>query len=173
MFKILALDQATHTSGYAVTGEPPLYGICKGPSKLTGAAAQDWQVEAVRDLIKQHNPTHVSLEGVHADKRNLSTVIMLGLLRGRLYQVVRDHGLPVIDVSSVEVQTWVGLGSYAKHDIKKARTRFWSTCEIYGEGFVMANDESDWIEENMADAIVNLRIAEHKLRQGLLLETID
>lgn len=171
MFKILAMDQGTRTSGYAVSGVPPIYGIIKTPSKLTGVDAQDSQVLNFGLLIDEHQPTHVSLEGVHADPRNLSTVIMLGQFRGRLYQVARGLGIPVIDVSSHEVQEWVGLGAWAKREVKKDRTRFWATCELFGEGRAIANGEADWIEENMADAIVNLRIAEHKLQQGLLLAT--
>ena len=153
--KVLALDQATRKTGYAISENGKIidYGVLKAKN------ADDMRVKIDTLAIDTH-PDYIFLEGVHYGK-NVKVLITLGILW-------RDVCKPEV-IESHEVQKWLNLPMKCPRDRKKERAQFWATSEIMGEFYAM-DATNDLIDEDAADAIVLCKMGERRIFERAALE---
>ncbi len=166
--KIIAFDQATIRSGYAVgldgVVSPGKYGVLVAHPKKDRTQAERRRImkELIREMVHRERPSAVAFEGVFLGQ-NVSTLIDLAEFRGQCIGAIEDMGIPVIDVSSPEVLEYLHLkvGTPRKH--KKERAQFVATADVLGRVYASDN-KNPLISEDAADAVILLRIAEAKYR---------
>ena len=90
--KILSFDQSTIKTGYAVFNDADLvaHGVIDLHKEKDAWEREQLMRINIKELIKQHRPKVVVLEGVSA-KSNPQTVIMLGRLQGYIMAAAWDH----------------------------------------------------------------------------------
>lgn len=94
--KILSLDQSTMKTGYAVFDDANLisHGIVDLHKEKDAWEREQLMRIKIKDLIKQHRPKVVVLEGVSA-KSNPQTVILLGRLQGYIMAAAWDKNADI------------------------------------------------------------------------------
>lgn len=88
---VLSLDQSTMKTGYAVFNDNLLitHGVIDLHKEHSSWEREQLMRIKIKDLIKQHRPKVVVLEGV-SSKSNPQTVIMLGRLQGYILSAAWD-----------------------------------------------------------------------------------
>lgn len=164
--KILALDQGTHLTGYAigVDGAITTVDVLRVPPKKGEPAdkRQRAMKEKIRQLLFEEQPDHLAVEGVHLGE-NPATLIMLAEFRGRVIGMAEDLGYFVIDVPSHEVMSYLHLPVGTGRAMKKARAQFVATADVKGQVFA-TDGGNPLLSEDMADAVILLRCAETTIR---------
>lgn len=159
--KILALDQATHITGWAfsIDGKLILHGRLKAPSKKY---SEDWMVDQIVTLMQDRKPDHLALEGVQLQD-NPKTLITLAEFRGRIKERARLLHIAVLTVSAPDLNKYLHLNMATARTDRKLRSRWVATADAMGQ--VYAGDGgNELLPEDTADAINILRIAEGALR---------
>ena len=89
---VLSLDQSTMKTGYAVFNDNLLitHGVIDLHKEHSSWEREQLMRIKIKDLIKQHRPKVVVLEGV-SSKSNPQTVIMLGRLQGYILSAAWDQ----------------------------------------------------------------------------------
>jgi Holliday junction resolvasome RuvABC endonuclease subunit len=176
LMRLLAFDQATHLTGWAMLDDslPEGNQITWGVLRCQPTKGEDIHKRGrrMKRLIKDHlltsNPDYVSFEGVFLGE-NPQTVIDLATFRGKCIGMAEDQGFPVILVEIHETMTHLHLKPGVSRKNKKARAQFVATADLFGT--VYASDgKKPLLSEDEADAVVLLRITEGKVRLTRLVE---
>lgn len=166
---VLAVDQSLHSTGFALYvsdegSDIPTYethGVLKVPARVTGLDAIERTCVGVYALLDEFTPDVFALEYLHfpgQGRTNPDTIIKLGILAGRLWEMGSLMANHCLFVTSPEVASYLGVAHNATRKTRKARSRFWATAEIHGQ--VYAGDmENDLIPEDAADAMVIAQVA--------------
>lgn len=166
MLPILAVDQATQKTGWAIINTDGFiaeYGIIKTPDKLHGIEAALWQCDAIEEIVLLRGFRQIAIEQLFMHKeRSPDTIFLLGELRGMIIHMAHQHGVDCHTVSSPEVCRHIGCAVNVNRDIKKKASRVAAAMDLW-------HDDKLWQEvpEDAADAIhigmivwKRLRIAE-------------
>lgn len=157
---VLAFDQSLDKTGYChmeygdyVTGLL----TCPSESKRGIVSAACWMKQAILQVILLVKPDAVAIEGVHLGK-NVSTLIELAELRGRILSVCEDIDMPVITVSSSDVMEYLHLRVGTARKQKKERAQYIATVIVKGQPY--ANDgKNHLLQVDVADAVIIYEIA--------------
>lgn len=163
MGRLVAFDQSMHSTGVAVfdteTGNVLHTQRIQVPRRITGLDACLAMAGGIRDVVTNHRPEYVALEGLHlpsGGKLNAKTIINLGILWGMAAAAAAACRLVVVE--SNEVAEHLNLPYNATRKRRKARSQFYATAELYGQ--VHASDgEKALVQEDIADAVAIGRVA--------------
>jgi len=122
---ILGLDPSLRGTGYGVIrlAKPhPLvltHGTISCPMTWPHSRCLVKIVEALRGVLKQHQPTVCAIEGLFY-AQNLQTAIVMGEARGAALAVIAEAGLEIFEIAPRKVkQAVVGHGAAQKSAVAK------------------------------------------------------
>ena len=144
--RILALDQASRVSGWAIFEDGKLEAsgtIIINPNYGLGARLHKIRTE-VKDLIESQKIEKVYLEDIYADGQhvnNISTFKTLAEVFGVLFELCVDLNIPVEAVLAVKWKSVVSIKGRSRADQKKN-----AKAHVFEKFNIKANeDESDAI----------------------------
>ncbi|MGD0746070.1 MAG: crossover junction endodeoxyribonuclease RuvC [Verrucomicrobiota bacterium] len=122
---ILGLDPSLRGTGYGVIrlAKPhPLaltHGTISCPATWLRSRCLVRIVEALRDVLRQHQPTVCAIEGLFY-AQNLQTAIVMGEARGAALAAIAEAGLEIFEIAPRKVkQAIVGYGAAQKSAVAK------------------------------------------------------
>lgn len=168
--RVLSLDQATKATGWALGVDRAIerYGLLKRTKAAQTVADMAlppdvWMRYQIVSLVREHRPDVVAFEGVHLGD-NPETLIALSMFLGGCVANLHDMGVRVMIIPSYELNHYLHLRIGTGRDAKKSRSQFVATADVFGT--VMASDAHQaLLDDNIADAVNLLRIAEGKLAE--------
>ena len=133
---ILGLDPSLRGTGFGVIrlAKPCPETLAHG----TISCAQSWErsrclvriVQALRDVIKQFQPTVCAVEGIFY-AQNLQTAMIMGEARGAALSAIGEAGLEIYEIAPRKVkQAIVGYGAAQKIAVAKMVQRMLRLTEI-------------------------------------------
>ena len=121
--RLLALDPALRTSGYAILEKEGskvraiLYGVIRNKAQLSMPGCLVEIHRQIEELIRLHSPEVCAVEGL-IYVQNTRTAITLGAARGSALLAAAQHGLPIYEYPPRRVkQAVVGRGAAQKAQI--------------------------------------------------------
>lgn len=153
--KVLALDQSTRVSGYAVfdNGEYIHSGVVDmSKSKLETDERSFEMAKSLWKVIKQYKPDHLILEETQ-QQSNVKTVIILSRLQGMIIGYAEAHG---VKVHILQPSRWRKALNYSQGSkVKRAELKQQSL------DYVKENLGMDLIEDEAESCCIG--IAAHKI----------
>lgn len=140
--KLLALDQASKTSGYSIWEDGKLidYGKFTFDDEDVGERLVKIR-KKVQSLIIDNNIDHVLMEDIQVQNNNVSTFKTLAEVFGVIYETVTEMNIPSSAVLSVVWKSAVGVKGKRRDEQKRAAQQH--VKDIYG--VKATQDESDAI----------------------------
>ena len=121
--RVLAIDPAVRNTGYAVLEglprEPKViaYDVISIPKKITQSAALSAIRTHLVNIIKQHRPDEIAVEGI-IYVQSYQTAISMGAARAAALIAAADHGIPVYEYSPKKIKmAVVGKGTADKAQV--------------------------------------------------------
>lgn len=170
--RILSLDQATKITGWALGVDDAVarYGVLKRTAKNVASVHEAalppdvWMRYQIVALVRETHPDVVTFEGVHLGE-NVDTLIALAAFRGACMANIYDLGIRTLTINSYELTEYLHLRVGVSREQKKARSQFIATADVFGT--VVASDSNQaLLDDNVADAINLLRIAQARVKVG-------
>ncbi|MDE0214833.1 MAG: crossover junction endodeoxyribonuclease RuvC [Deltaproteobacteria bacterium] len=125
---ILGIDPGTIKTGWGVirVDGRRLRHVAHGTVRAAATLSQDRRLQRIftelARVVREHQPTHVSLEKVFL-ARNVQSALKLGQVRGVALLAAADGGVPVAEYNSVQVKKAVtGYGHASKAQIQQMVT---------------------------------------------------
>ena len=120
--RILALDQATHITGYSIfDGEELIkYGIYE--ATLSDEIARDNQIKIwLLNMINNWKPDYIAVEGIHySEKMGVTTLETLARLQGILMEAVFESKIPCYICHSAKWREFSKVKGKSRADKKKS-----------------------------------------------------
>lgn len=121
--RVLAIDPAVRNTGYAILEglprEPKViaYDVISIPKKITQSAALSAIRTHLVNIIKQHRPDEIAVEGI-IYVQSYQTAISMGAARAAALIAAADHGIPVYEYSPKKIKmAVVGKGTADKSQV--------------------------------------------------------
>ena len=150
--KILAFDQATRRTGYALydNGQLIEYGLLESTGTDADAHMADmyWRV---LDLIERCAPDCVGIEGVQF-QNNFHTYAVLARMQGAIMGICYAHGIDIRITGASEWRSFCGIRGRARKEQKAAAVQTVASDGIYAS-------------EDVCEAILHGRYLAHKMRK--------
>ena len=142
MFKILALDQASKTTGWAIATRKGVKksGLIKVDPDLPYLERLRLMREQIQELIWKTNPSYVVFEDIQY-QRNASAFQILGMLQGIIIAELFDNNLDFFIVPSVTWKSYCGIKGKNRMVQKENSIKY--VLEKYGRE--VTDDEADAI----------------------------
>ena len=141
--KILALDQASHTSGYAIFEDNQLIECSHFTFNDSDMGKRLMKIrQKVADLIKTHNIEYVIMEDIQMDNartNNVQTFKILAEVFGVIAELLEELNIPNSAVLAVSWRSGLGIKGKLRPEQKK-------NAQIYIEnkyGIKPTEDEAD------------------------------
>lgn len=122
---ILGIDPSLRGTGFGVirlVGREPkalVFGTIKNPPKLSRSRCLASIAGAIRNVIRQYEPTVCAVEGLFF-AQNLKTALIMGEARGASLVAVAEAGLDVCEIAPRKAKlAIVGFGGAQKHAVSK------------------------------------------------------
>ncbi len=132
---ILGIDPSLRGTGYGVirmVGKQPsvvAHGTIKNPPALARSRCLAVIAGAIRNVIRQHEPTVCAVEGLFF-AQNLKTALIMGEARGASLVAVAEAGLEVCEIAPRKAkQAIVGFGGAGKQAVSKMVQRMLNLAE--------------------------------------------
>lgn len=132
---ILGIDPSLRGTGFGVirlVGKDPSVLICgtiKNPPKLSRSRCLASIAGAIRNVIRQYEPTVCAVEGLFF-AQNLKTALIMGEARGASLVAVAEAGLDVCEIAPRRAkQAIVGFGGAQKQAVSKMVQRMLNLAE--------------------------------------------
>lgn len=143
-FRILALDQATKRSGYAIFDNGKLIKFGVFDAEKFGAEVA--RISAVRhwliNMIENWKIDYIGLEGIQLEKNfGVEVFASLARLQGTLINTIFEAGLPHLVCHTATWRNHCGVKGRSRADCKTSMRRI--AKELYGVN--VSDDESDAI----------------------------
>lgn len=143
MSKLLSLDQASRTSGYAIFENQSLI---KAGHFTVDDADDGIRLHKIRqkiqDLIQEYEITEIAFEDIYMDLgkiNNVATYKKLSAVWGIVYELGIAEGLPITPILATVWKPGIGIKGRARTEQKKAAKQY--VLDTYG--LKVTEDEAD------------------------------
>ena len=161
---ILALDTASHKSGYAIYQDGEI--ITSGSIRLKGKGETDTEhtqsrvidlSHKVGNLINKYGVVQVVAEDIHYSDKTHSAFNVLGTCRGAIWVINDISGLPpvaTVNPLQAKAQMWGYNGSRQAHrEMKRSKQKALMCRAVEKLGYTLNHDRNGNPDNDQADAI--------------------